>query len=224
MVNLKVNYDEYIPLRDIVFKTLREAIITGDLKPGERLMEIKLANELGVSRTPVREAIRKLELEGLVIMTARKGAEVAPINEKDLREVLEIRKSLESLACQLACKNVTQDDLAGFEQLNQAIAEAVENENIEEITKQDVQFHETIYSITNNDRLVHMLHQLKEHIFRYRFEYIKDMKNKSAIVEEHKKISAAIISKNAKAASKEIERHIEVQEKYILNTLIKEKK
>ena len=88
MVNLKVNYDEYIPLRDIVFKTLREAIITGDLKPGERLMEIKLANELGVSRTPVREAIRKLELEGLVIMTARKGAEVAPINEKDLRDAL----------------------------------------------------------------------------------------------------------------------------------------
>ena len=114
MVNLKVNYDEYIPLRDIVFKTLREAIITGDLKPGERLMEIKLANELGVSRTPVREAIRKLELEGLVIMTARKGAEVAPINEKDLREVLEIRKVLESLACELACKNVQPENVADF--------------------------------------------------------------------------------------------------------------
>ena len=119
---------------------------------------------------------------------------------------------------------MTEEDQARFDQINQAIAEAVASENIEEITKQDVQFHETIYSITNNDRLVHMLHQLKEHIFRYRFEYIKDMKNKSAIVEEHKKISAAIISKNTKTACKEIERHIEVQEKYILNTLIKEKK
>ena len=75
MANLKLSFDEYIPLRDIVFKTLREAIVTGELKPGERLMEIKLANEMGVSRTPVREAIRKLEQEGLVHLTARKGAE-----------------------------------------------------------------------------------------------------------------------------------------------------
>ena len=224
MVNLKVNYDEYIPLRDIVFKTLREAIITGDLKPGERLMEIKLANELGVSRTPVREAIRKLELEGLVIMTARKGAEVAPINEKDLREVLEIRKVLESLACELACKNVQPENLNVFEEINAKTEEAVRNENIEEITKQDVAFHEAIYSITKNDRLVAMLHHLKEHIFRYRLEYIKDMKNKGTIVEEHKKIIEAIASKNARSACKEIERHIEVQEKYILNTLIKESK
>ncbi len=224
MVDLKVSYDEYIPLRDIVFKTLREAIITGDLKPGERLMEIKLANELGVSRTPVREAIRKLELEGLVIMTARKGAEVAPINEKDLKEVLEIRKSLESLACELACKNANEDDIVKMRVLNESIAKAIAEENIEEITKLDVEFHEVIYSTTKNDRLVHMLHQLKEHIFRYRFEYIKDMKNKEAIVDEHKKIIAAIEQKNSKAACKEIERHIEVQEKYILNTLIKETK
>lgn len=224
MVDLKVSYDEYIPLRDIVFKTLREAIITGDLKPGERLMEIKLANELGVSRTPVREAIRKLELEGLVIMTARKGAEVAPINEKDLKEVLEIRKSLESLACELACKNVSEEDIIKMRVLNEAIEKAINEENIEEITKQDVDFHEAIYATTRNDRLVHMLHQLKEHIFRYRFEYIKDMKNKETIVEEHKKIIAAIEQNNPKAACKEIERHIEVQEKYILNTLIKESK
>ena len=187
-------------------------------------MEIKLANELGVSRTPVREAIRKLELEGLVIMTARKGAEVAPINEKDLKEVLEIRKSLESLACELACKNASAEDIVKMRVLNEAIEKAVKEENIEEITKQDVDFHEAIYTTTKNDRLVHMLHQLKEHIFRYRFEYIKDMKNKEMIVEEHKKIIAAIEQNNAKAACKEIERHIEVQEKYILNTLIKETK
>lgn len=224
MVDLKVSYDEYIPLRDIVFKTLREAIITGDLKPGERLMEIKLANELGVSRTPVREAIRKLELEGLVIMTARKGTEVAPINEKDLREVLEIRKSLESLACELACKNATPEDVVKMRVLNEAINTAVNADNIEEITKKDVEFHETIYAMTKNDRLIHMLHQLKEHVFRYRFEYIKDMKNKETIVDEHNKIIKAIEQKNTKAACREIERHIEVQEKYILNTLIKETK
>lgn len=222
MANLKLSFDEYIPLRDIVFKTLREAIITGDLQPGERLMEIKLANELGVSRTPVREAIRKLELEGLVIMTARKGAEVAPINEKDLREVLEIRSSLESLACELACKNVSDPDIRKLGLINDEINRAVEAEDIETITKKDVEFHETIYLITDNNRLIQMLHQLKEHIYRYRFEYIKDMKNKKTIVEEHNRIIDAIAAKDAKSASLEIELHIDNQEKYIMNTLIKD--
>ena len=87
--NLKVNENEYLPLRDVVFNTLRQAILRGEFKPGERLMEIQLANKLGVSRTPIREAIRKLELEGLVIMIPRKGAEVADITEKSLRDVLE---------------------------------------------------------------------------------------------------------------------------------------
>lgn len=221
MANLKLSFDEYIPLRDIVFKTLREAIITGDLQPGERLMEIKLANELGVSRTPVREAIRKLELEGLVIMTARKGAEVAPINEKDLKEVLEIRRSLESLACELACKDVKDSDVRKLRSINQEISKAIEAEDIEKITQKDVEFHEAINDMTDNQRLIQMLHQLKEHIFRYRFEYIKEMKNKRVIFEEHEKIIDSIAEKNPKKASREIESHIEIQEKYILNTLIK---
>ena len=98
MSDLKMSANEYLPLRDVVFKTLREAILKGNLAPGERLMEIQLANQLGVSRTPIREAIRKLELEGLVIMIPRRGAEVARITEKDLRDVLEVRASLEELA------------------------------------------------------------------------------------------------------------------------------
>ena len=79
--DFEVTMDEYLPLRDVVFNTLRQAILRGELKPGERLMEIQLANKLGVSRTPIREAIRKLELEGLVLMIPRKGAEVAEITE-----------------------------------------------------------------------------------------------------------------------------------------------
>ena len=91
MQDFEMKINEYLPLRDVVFNTLRSAILMGKLEPGERLMEIALANKLGVSRTPIREAIRKLELEGLVIMTPRKGAEVARITEKDLQDVLEVR-------------------------------------------------------------------------------------------------------------------------------------
>lgn len=223
MVTLKLSFDEYIPLRDIVFKTLREAIITGALEPGERLMEIKLANQLGVSRTPVREAIRKLESEGLVIMTARKGAEVAPINEKDLKEVLEIRKALESLSGQLACRNMTKDDLRKLKEINSSMAKAIKSEDLELAANCDVEFHQLISDMTNNERLIELLSQLKEHIFRYRYAYIKDMKNKAALVDEHSKIISSINDKNIKAVKKEIEHHIEGQEKYILNSLIKDK-
>ena len=107
----EVKMDEYLPLRDVVFKTLRQAILKGELEPGERLMEIQLAERLGVSRTPIREAIRKLELEGLVLMVPRKGAEVARISEKNLRDVLEVRRTLEELAVDLACQRMNQEEL-----------------------------------------------------------------------------------------------------------------
>ena len=108
---LRVNMNEYLPLRDVVFNTLRQAILKGEFQPGERLMEIQLAQRLGVSRTPIREAIRKLELEGLVIMIPRKGAEVAKITEKNMRDVLEVRLALEKLAMELACQRITEEEI-----------------------------------------------------------------------------------------------------------------
>lgn len=219
MANLKLSFDDYIPLRDIVFKTLREAIITGELKPGERLMEIKLANELGVSRTPVREAIRKLELEGLVNMTARKGAEVAPINAKDLAEVLEIRRALEGLACSLACRKAAPEDIDILEQINNSIRMAIEDGDSEKIANLDAQFHFEICKLSSNTRLVAAINRLKEHIFRYRLEYITDLKNKNVVVEEHSKLIQDMRNKNGKAVIKDIERHIDAQEKYILSSL-----
>ena len=101
--DFSVNMNEYLPLRDVVFNTLRQAILKGELKPGERLMEIALAERLGVSRTPIREAMRKLEQEGLVVMIPRRGAQVANITEKDLNDVLEVRIALENVAIEKAC-------------------------------------------------------------------------------------------------------------------------
>ena len=115
----KLNLDNYKPLRDVVFENLREAILEGKLEPGQRIMEVQLAEQLGVSRTPVREAIRKLELEGLVVMLPRKGAYVADMSLKDIIDVLEIRSSLEGLAAYLAADRITEE---GVERLK-AIAE-----------------------------------------------------------------------------------------------------
>ena len=90
-----IDMNEFLPLREVVFNTLRKAILTGQLKPGDRLMEVHLANKLGVSRTPIREAIHKLEQEGLVTMVPRRGAEVAKITERSLQDVLEVRRALD---------------------------------------------------------------------------------------------------------------------------------
>ena len=104
--DFQIEMNEYLPLRDVVFNTLRQAILRGELQPGERLMEIQLAQRLGVSRTPVREAIRKLELEGLVLMIPRRGAEVAEITRQDLEDVLEVRAALEELAVKIGRAHV----------------------------------------------------------------------------------------------------------------------
>ena len=120
-LNFTVKMDEYLPLRDVVFNTLREAILRGELKPGERLMEIQLANKLGVSRTPIREAIRKLELEGLVLMIPRKGAEVAQITEKSLRDVLEVRRALEKSGGAVGLPQDVAADACGFESGGESI-------------------------------------------------------------------------------------------------------
>ena len=112
-----IKLDAYKPLREVVSETLRQAIKDGVLKPGERLMEIQLADELGVSRTPIREAIRKLELEGFVVMVPRRGTYVADISLKDIAQVFEIRSALEELAAGLAAERITPDELEYLERI-----------------------------------------------------------------------------------------------------------
>ena len=124
--NLELQMDAYLPLRDVVFQTLRGAILKGDLKPGERLMELQLASKLGVSRTPIREAIRMLEQEGLAVTIPRKGAEVAKMTEKDMEDVLEIRLSLEGLAVRLSCEKITP---AALQELKVAMEDFEEKTN-----------------------------------------------------------------------------------------------
>ena len=186
--HFEVNMDEYLPLRDVVFKTLRQAILKGELEPGERLMEIQLAERLGVSRTPIREAIRKLELEGLVLMIPRKGAEVAKISENNLRDVLEVRRSLEELAIDLACQRITEEELAQLNQAEVDFKAAIENGDAMQIAQTDENFHEIIYNSTKNQKLVQILNNLREQMYRYRVEYLKNPDVHEQLIQEHEEI------------------------------------
>ena len=211
--------EEYLPLRDVVFKTLRQAILTGELKPGERLMEIHLANKLGVSRTPIREAIRKLELEGLVIMIPRRGAEVAEITEKSMKDVLEVRKALDILAVELACERITEEDKEKLLLACEEFEEAVKTGNFAMIAKTDVMFHDIIVEATGNVRLVQMVNNLAEQMYRYRFEYIKDASQHERLVEEHRNIYEGIIRGDKETAVTASGTHIDNQEQSILRQI-----
>lgn len=208
MNDLKVTMNEYLPLRDVVFNTLRQAILKGELEPGERLMEIQLADRLGVSRTPIREAIRKLELEGLVIMVPRKGAEVARITEKDLNDVLEVRCALEELAVELACKKITKAQADKLEATLATFKVAIHGKNLTEMAEMDEKFHMVIYEATGNTRLIQTLNNLREQMYRYRVEYLKDKDVYGKLVVEHESIAKNILESNIELAKNNVKDHI----------------
>lgn len=218
-IDFEVTMNEYLPLRDVVFNTLRRAILRGELKPGERLMEIQLANKLGVSRTPIREAIRKLELEGLVLMIPRKGAEVAEITEKNLRDVLEVRCALEELAVQLACDRI---DKSGVKELRAAAGrfrDMLGSDDITQIAEADEAFHDVIFKATDNGRLIQLLNNLREQMYRYRIEYLKKKECYPQLLEEHETIIEAIEAHDKDKATLITGQHINNQVDTVVGTL-----
>ena len=216
---LQVEMDEFLPLRDVVFNTLRKAILTGALKPGERLMEVHLANRLGVSRTPIREAIRKLELEGLVIMIPRRGAEVAGITEKSLKDVLEVRRALDALSVELACDRITQEDTNRLLEACAVFERAVREGDASVIASADVALHDIIVEATGNKRLQPLVNNFSEPKYRFRFASITEESRHDNLIAEHREIYEAIVSRDKKRAAEAARLHIDNQERSIIRQI-----
>lgn len=216
---LRIVNDEYLPLRDVVFKTLRQAIIKGNLEPGERLMEMDLASRMGVSRTPIREAMRMLELEGLVIMVPRCGARVAKISFKNLKDVLEVREALEELAITLACQRITEKQLEELRQASVKFEQTVKSGNEAKVAEADVRFHNIIIEASGNEKLVQMMQNLSEQMYRYRYEYVKDVTIHGELVREHLAMLESIENKDLEAAVKTVKNHITKQGQAIIRNL-----
>ncbi|HNR05513.1 MAG TPA: GntR family transcriptional regulator [Bacillota bacterium] len=216
---LELKLDNYKPLREVVFNSIRGAIISGVLKPGERLMEVQLAEKMGVSRTPIREAIRKLELEGLVVMIARKGAYVADLSIKNITDVLEVRAVLEGLASGLAALRMTEEEIKDLELTARHFEQAMNSNDVEGVIQTDIEFHEKIFKATRNEKLLQLTNSLMEQVQRFRVMYLNKAIKSTNLIKEHYKIVEAISRRNREMAENIAKIHIQNAEKDMMRLL-----
>lgn len=206
-----LNFDiqSHRPLREIVYEELRSLILTGKIKPGTRMMEIELAEDMGVSRTPIREAIRKLEKEGLVVIEPRKGAYASEVSVKDMEDILEVRANLEGLAAYLAAERMTDAEKKALDEIKEKFEQAVDEGNMAEMISNDTKFHHMIVESSRNNHLIHMVEQLQELVLRFRYIYYKDFKRAEDMLPEHKHIFEEIVNGNGANARFEAFNHID---------------
>ncbi len=197
-----INFDlqNHRPLREIVYEELKREILVGEIAPGTRMMEIELADIMGVSRTPVREAIRKLEKEGLVTIEPRKGAYASDVSIKDMVDVLEVREDLEAMAAALAAQKATKEERQNLINATLAYKEAVESQKAEDITKCDEYFHQLIVNCSGNKTLIQLFSQVQELALRFRYLYYDDFSRYKNMPMEHIEIEDAILSGDSQRA------------------------
>ena len=213
----KIEIEHYKPLREIVFETLRSAILEGGLKPGERVMEVQLAEKLGVSRTPVREAIRKLELEGLLVMLPRKGAYVADVSIKDVLNVLEVRASLEGLAASLAAERITEEEIENLKKNAEEFEKMSKENDRDGMILKDTEFHSVLLNASRNDKLLNIVEGLSDQVQRYRVVYFTEYTDAKNIMLEHRAIIEAISERDGEKADRLAQEHIENIGNYLLS-------
>ncbi len=214
-----IKLDSYKPLRELVCETIRQAIIDGTFSPGERLMEIQLADEMGVSRTPVREAIRKLELEGFVVMIPRRGTYVADISIKDITEIYEIRTSLDVLAAGLAAERITDEELETLNRLLVEIGQHIADNDMEKIVGADTAFHDVLYQASRNERLVSIINNLREQLTGIRGRSMSYPGRLIETMDEHRSLVDCIAARDVERAQEAARMHIENAEHTLMKSL-----
>lgn len=214
-----IRLDSYKPLRELVCENIRQAIIDGTFSPGERLMEIQLADEMGVSRTPVREAIRKLELEGFVVMIPRRGTYVADISIKDITEIYEIRSCLDELAAGLAAERITVEELSVLNNYLMEIRQHVANDDIEKVIEVDTAFHDVLYTASRNGRLVSIINNLREQLTIIRGRSMSHPGRLIETMDEHRNLVDAIAAGDVERAKHAARVHIENAEHTLMMSL-----
>ncbi len=199
---------ERYSLHSYVFNYIRDAILNGRYKPGDALVETRLADELGVSRTPIREAIRQLELEGLVISIPNKGVVVSGVSQQDIDDIYTIRSMLEGLAARWAAQRIDEPNLKELEEIVELMEYYTKKNDFEQLTQLDTRFHGVIYEACASKVLKHLLDNLLRYVERARRGSLKVPMRANQSFNEHKSIFEAIMKRNAAEAERLMAEHI----------------
>lgn len=197
------------PLSEKIAETIRDYILKGVLKPGERLTEPKLSDILGISRTPIREALRLLEMDGFVEIVPRRGAVVTEITDKDVDEIFILKIRLESLAAKLAVNNMTDVDIDRLEEFNNKLERFYNNKNVAGMIKANSDFHDFFIRKSENQRLIKFLESLLSQFKRATAYSFTETGRIGNVIEEHKEILKAFREKDADLVEKLVEKHIQ---------------
>jgi DNA-binding GntR family transcriptional regulator len=195
--------------KDRVVAILREEILSGNLKPGQKLVEKELSEKLGVSRTPLREAIRMLEVEGLVESIPNRGSRVASITIKDIINLYELRINLEGLATRKSVPYLTKEMFKKLHDIQNQIRKAAADQQWKEVDVLNQKFHALLLSVGDNDRLLALIEQLNQIGRLIRISAFKIPGRANRVIEEHEKILTAAEAKNAELAGTLMEKHLE---------------
>lgn len=206
------------PMRDIIYESLRQAIFEGRFKTGERLVEHELAEKLNVSRTPVREALRKLEIEGLVEHIPRKGVVIKGFKKEDIIEIFTIRGVLEGLAVRYVANNITEAEIKQLEELVELMRKSNSKGDIDKLMNQCKEFNEIIIRASKMPRLIEMINTLQEYTEKTRRVTMASNNRRIDVLKEHEEIFKAIAERDPDRAEKLVKEHLEAAKQSYLKT------
>ena len=195
-------------LREHVYTGVKTAIIGGDFQPGKRLIEEKLAADMATSRTPVREAIQKLEKEGLIFRLPRGGFAVKQVTEEELEEILGLRSILEGYAAFLATSRITETELKQLDEIITKEDACLKNLNVDEFIRLDGEFHDVLYRAAKNARLYGLLNDLRDYMYRYRVIILHYQRKLHLAVQDHKEMLASMKAKSPRQVERLVRKHV----------------
>jgi DNA-binding GntR family transcriptional regulator len=223
-VDLKIEIPDSRLLTSKVADKIREFIILGKFKPGERLVESKLAESLGISRQPIREAFRILELEHLITLIPRKGAYISEISLQETKEIYEIRAMIEGFAAQLAISHITQKDLSRLELIVDLMEKSIREDNLEKVIQYNLSFHQKIVSLSKNGNLAKVYRSMLLPVIRYQKMGLSLHSSWVVSLEEHRRILEALNSRDIKRAEEMCRNHVLKAEKRLIDCLVSSRK
>jgi len=210
-------------LREKILETIRESILKGTLKPGEKVAEPELAERFGISRTPIREAFRQLESEGYLTVIPRKGAVVTELSERDITEFYAIKSILEGYAARLAAEKLTAREIERLEQINQKLADLAAEGDVKTFFKVHGEFHDLFIDAAGNEKLADLIRQVGMKFNRLRIASLSLPGRMEISVAEHRKLIEAFRARDGEAADHLVSKTAELGGKVLLESMKEQK-